>query len=151
YVAFESYGNNFGPPDSNGREDIYVRDRVGGSNILVSVNLAGTSGGNGNSYEPRISADGRYVLFLSDASDLVTNADNNANSDVFVRDLVLGTTRLVSVNRFGNATGNGASYYAVMTPDGRHVAFDSEASDLVPNDVNGDWLDIFVRDLVAHT
>ncbi len=95
-----------------------------------------------------ISTNGRFVLFESDATNLVANDTNNAQ-DIFVRDLVNGTTTLVSVNTNG-WSGSGESRDPAMTPDGRYVAFISAANDLVPGDTNG-IPDIFVRDLQSNT
>jgi Tol biopolymer transport system component len=117
---------------------------------LLSVNSAGTHAGNGASSFPESSSDGRFVVFTSDASDLVPNDTNGALTDIFVRDLQQHTTTLVSVNTAGTASGNGASSGASITPDGRFVVFMSEASDLVANDTNG-TRDVFVRDLTAQT
>jgi Tol biopolymer transport system component len=113
---------------------------------LVSVNRAGTGSGNGFSTSPVLSATGRFVAFVSTASDLVAN-DTNGAPDVFVRDLKTGTTTLVSVNRAGTDSGNGASfgsYAPLLSADGRVVAFQSAASDLVANDTNGAG-DVFAR------
>ncbi len=128
--------------------NVYLRDRTNGTTVLVSVNQAGTGGGNGDSVPVGISTNGRYAAFESGASDLVTG-DTNATRDIFVRDTSLGLTMLASVSTNGNA-GNGESRSAVMTPDGRYVAFVSAASNLVANDSNG-IADIFVRDLQAGT
>src|SRR4029079_18036557 len=92
--------------------------------------------------------DNRYVLFESSATDLVPGDTNNA-TDVFVRDLTLGITRLASVNTNGIQANRG-SRSSTMTPDGRYVAFVSAASDLVSNDTNG-IPDIFVRDMQSGT
>ena len=116
--------------------------------MLVSGNLSGTGGGNGNSMLGQVSTNGQFVVFQSDASNLVPN-DTNGVTDIFVRDLVAGTTTLVSVSTNGGPA-NGASTDPVMTPDGRYVAFISSASNLVPGDTNG-IPDVFVRDLVAGT
>ncbi|HZR81298.1 MAG TPA: hypothetical protein VFD92_09410 [Candidatus Binatia bacterium] len=89
-----------------------------------------------------LSANGRYVLFGSHASDLVANDAN----DAFVRDLRTGTTTLVSVNRTGRTTPHIYGLAAGMSDDGRVVAFKSNAADLVPNDTNG-RPDAFVREL----
>jgi Tol biopolymer transport system component len=126
----------------------YLRDRSNAATTLISVNLAGTNGGNGDSYAVGISTNGRYVLFVTSASDLIPGDSNNA-SDVLVRDLLAGTNILVSAatNRL---PGNGDSDSASMTPDGRYVAFVSAASDLVVGDTNG-IRDVFVRDLVTGT
>jgi Tol biopolymer transport system component len=85
--------------------------------------------GNGGSLAASISADGRYVLFTSSASNLVADDNNNA-SDVFVRDMQLGTNVLVSVNASGTGPGNGASYAPMMSSDGRYVLFHSLAGNL---------------------
>src|SRR5262249_44756312 len=105
--------------------------------------------GNGWSGNFHITPDGRYVVFQSNASDLVAG-DTNRTTDVFVRDLVAGTTTLVSVNSDGIGPGNGASDKANITPDGRYVVFESSASNLGANDTNG-ATDVFVRDLVTGT
>lgn len=103
---------------------------------------------NGGSNHPSISADGRYLAFESDASNLVAG-DVNGSQDVFIRDLVAGTTTLVSVNSAGEQ-GDGRSYDASISADGRYVAFASEAANLVEGDGN-EYPDVFVRDLLAGT
>jgi Tol biopolymer transport system component len=115
---------------------------------LVSVNLSGSAGGNGDSLPVDLSADGRYALFESIASDLVPG-DTNQAADIFVRDLVSNSTVLVSISADGGV-GNGTSRSPAMTPDGRFVAFVSAANNLVPDDTNG-IPDVFVRDLQAGT
>jgi Tol biopolymer transport system component len=132
-----------------GRLNVFVRDRVNGTTTLASLNFAGTAGGNGDSFPSGISADARYVLFESFASDLTAANDTNNTSDVFVRDLLTQTTFLVSVGTDGNCA-NGVSRSPVMTPDGRFVAFTSTAANLVSGDFNR-IPDVFVRDLVAGT
>jgi Tol biopolymer transport system component len=111
--------------------------------ILVSVNPAGVAGNNA-SVAPSISGDGNRIAFQSFADDLVAG-DGNGLSDIFVRDVQNGTTERVSVDRFGhdaNAGGFGPS----ISANGRYVAFQSDASDLVFGDGNG-VNDVFVRDL----
>ena len=76
---------------------------------MASVNRAGTDSGNNGSFDPVISADGRFVAFFSEASDLVAT-DTNGSLDVFVRNLQKGTTTLVSVNRAGTDSINGSSF-----------------------------------------
>ena len=107
------------------------------------------AGGNGDSVDPLISPDGRFVLFNSTAGNLAPNCGGQLCSQVFLRDRRSNTTTLVSVNLNGFA-GNGSSTYGGMSPDGRYVVFTSDASDLVAGDSNG-FSDIFVRDLVART
>ena len=113
----------------------YLRNRTNGTTALVSLNRSGTGGGNDDSACTAISTNGRYALFQSSASDLVPNDTNNL-SDIFVRDLVNGTTLLVNVSTNGGSA-NRESRDSVMTPDGRYVAFVSSANNLVPNDTNG--------------
>jgi len=148
YVAFDSFATDLvaGMTDNNNAPDVFVRDLQTGTITLVSVNSAGTGTGNGVSTVPVISPDGRYVVFQSGATDLVTGYAGG----VYVRDLVAGTTRLVSVNQAGTGNSNGGSNYWQITRDGRYVAFDSSASDLVSGDTNGKF-DVFVRDMVANT
>jgi Tol biopolymer transport system component len=117
---------------------------------LLSVNGAGDHAGDAFSSAPQASADGRFVVFQSTASDLTANDTNGATSDIFVRDVQQHKTALVSVNAAGTASGNGASSEASLTPDGRFVVFTSDASDLVVGDIN-EKRDVFVRDLVAQT
>ncbi|MEK7678058.1 MAG: hypothetical protein AAB676_19675 [Verrucomicrobiota bacterium] len=146
FVLFASTANNLVTKDHNaGFADIFLRNRTNGTVALVSVNASRTSGGNGHSPYASVTPDGRYVVFASDASDLVTN-DFNQAGDAFVRDMTTGTTLLVSVNRQGTGSGNGDSSSPTITPDGRYVAFVSAASDLVDGDTNG-IPDVFVRDL----
>lgn len=124
--------------------NVYIHDRLTGSNTLVSADIAGLAGGNEASVPLAISTNNRYALFESSASNLVPG-DTNGSSDIFVRDLLQGTTLLVSANTSGTPA-NGASSSPAMTPDGRYVAFASSATDLVPGDTNR-IQDVFVRDL----
>jgi Tol biopolymer transport system component len=155
YVVFASSANNLAVISNNpiqtrvlGNLNVYVRDRTNQTTTLVSVNLAGTGGGNGDSLPRAISTNGQYVLFESTASNLVPN-DINIYSDIFVRDLVNHTTSLVSVSTNG-VSGNLPSSSSVMTPDGHYVAFSSFANNLVSGDTNS-IPDIFVRDMVGGT
>src|SRR6266536_5956726 len=104
YVVFESEASNLVPNDTNNASDVFLRDLASGTTTLVSVNSAGTGGGNGPSTSSLISADGRFVNFASTASDLAAN-DTNRASDVFVRDLQTGTTTLMSVSANGVTSG----------------------------------------------
>jgi Tol biopolymer transport system component len=113
---------------------------------LASRDVAG-DGANGNSTTPALSADGRYAAFASDADDLVPG-DTNRETDVFVRDLMTGTTELVSVGS-GGAPGDRRSFAPSISADGRKVVFYSEASNLAP-DIPGRG-DVFVRDRTTQT
>jgi len=152
YVLFASTANNLVPNGGSVRPvpapprmNVFRRDRMNGTTVLASVNLTGL-GGNGDSIPTGISADGRFALFESGASDLVAGDTNNLN-DVFVRDLTGNLTVLVSCGTNGTA-GNGVSRGSTMTPDGRYVAFVSAANNLTVADTNGSP-DVFVRDLHA--
>jgi hypothetical protein len=128
---------------SSSPDQIYARDLQSPPSELVSVSRLGRTA-NGSSSSPLVSADGRYVVFQSKASDLVAN-DTNGMTDGFVRDRLLGVTMLVSANGQG-LPGNGPSSRPVMAADGRTVAFQSFANDLVSRDFN-DKRDIFVLKL----
>jgi Tol biopolymer transport system component len=142
YVAFESFATNLVPGDTNAVSDVFVHDRQTGQTALVSVDSAGVQG-NGDSFSPSISADGRYVAFESFATDLVPG-DTNAVFDVFVHDRLTGQTTRVSVDSSGSE-GEGDSYSASISADGRYVAFTSDAPNLVPGDTNV-ASDVFVHD-----
>jgi len=142
YVVFESWASNLVSGDTNGQQDVFIRDRQTGQTSRVSVATNGTQG-NGGSYWSTISADGRYVAFVSSASNLVSG-DTNGQQDVFIRDQQLGQTSRVSVATNGTQ-GNDGSYRTTISADGRYVAFASYASNLVNGDTNG-YLDVIVRD-----
>ena len=146
YVAFQSSASNLVAGDSNGVEDVFVRDLKLHKTFRVSVSSAGVQANN-ESFGPLISADGRYVAFVSDASNLVAG-DSNGYEDVFVRDRALHKTVRVSVSSAG-VQGNNYSANPSISADGRYVAFESPASNLVSGDSNG-YLDVFVRDLKLH-
>ena len=146
YVAFASDAHNFTGREQSGFFDVFLRDRVTGTTELVSVGDRGQRGDLWSGrYPVAMTPDGRFIAFDSDATTLVTG-DDNLQSDVFLRDRVLGTTELVSVATTGGGA-NGASGWGALdiSDDGRIVAFSSHASNLVPNDTNGK-LDVFVRD-----
>lgn len=146
-VAFVSLSRQLAPGDENGTWDVFVRNLDAATTTRVSVSSEGMEGED-RSGGPSISADGRIVAFASEASNLVPG-DTNDESDVFVHDLLTGRTIRASVGVSG-AEGNGRSATPDISADGRFVAFESWASNLVPGDTNG-WGDIFVRDLEAGT
>ncbi len=130
--------------------ELYLYERSSQSTTLMSVDSAGVSGGDGHAGVGQATPNGRYVAFESDARNLVPGVDTNYSSDIFVRDVDAGTTRLISVNADGTGPGLGGSQDPVITPDGRFVAFASTAEDLVSGDTNG-LADVFVRDLIENT
>jgi Tol biopolymer transport system component len=145
YVAFDSSATNLVSGDTNGKSDVFVRDRAAGVTYLVSKNSTGAQG-NGYSNIASISADGRYVAFVSAATNLVSG-DINGMTDIFVRDRAAGAIYLVSKNSSG-VLGNGDSYGPSFSSDGRYMTFDSVATNLVSGDTNG-ARDIFMRDRAA--
>ncbi|MFJ4227143.1 S-layer protein [Paenarthrobacter nicotinovorans] len=148
FVAFVSASADLaGGSDVNGAEDVFVKDMQTGITRLVSATPSGGSG-NGKSGEPSISADGRFVAFSSRATDLVPE-DFSRLTDVFVRDMVAGTTKLVSGTPAGLA-GDGNSIDPSISDDGHAIAFTSTAKNLVDGDTNGSS-DVFVRDMTTQT
>ncbi len=145
FVAFESDANNLVAGDTNGVTDIFIRDRQLLTTSRVSVGPGGAQA-NGASYAPAISADGRYVAFVSEATNLVAG-DTNGTSDIFVHDRQAATTSRVSLGP-GGAQSEGWSDFPAISADGLFVAFISDADDFVANDTNG-FYDVFVRDLAA--
>ncbi len=149
-VAFASDADNLVPGDTNDAYDVFVRDRNSGTTTRVSVSTAGRQT-LAPSHTPVISADGRWVAFTSYASNL-TPGDLNAVSgsgvtgsgaDVFLHDLTEHTTVRVSRSMIGWA--DGESDFAAISADGRFVAFDSTADNLVPGDTNNVG-DVYVWD-----
>ncbi|WP_440085060.1 S8 family serine peptidase [Streptosporangium sp. LJ11] len=141
-VGFGSGATNLVAGDTNGQTDAFAHDRETGKTERVSVASDGGQS-DGLSSSPSFSADGRFAVFNSDATNLVPG-DVNGRTDVFVRDRSTGKTEAVSVGT-GGATGDGNSREQSISADGRFVAFESQATDLVPGDTNGHG-DVFVRD-----
>jgi Tol biopolymer transport system component len=143
-VAFDSTASNLVPSDhDNSRGQAYVRDVKAGTTERVSV---ATDGGRANDdvFVNGLSADGRYVLLVSQATNLVPGV-TIGGQQVYVRDRLKGTTVLASVSNAG-VPGNGGSAFtgAAISAAGRTVTFDSDATNLVPHDT-GDHIDVFVR------
>jgi WD40-like Beta Propeller Repeat len=162
WIAYASSSTNLisGQTDMNADYDIFLFDRAAGTNLLVShLPNDPTATGNAISYSPSVSADGRFVAYRSESSDLVTGQDDtNTFQDVFLFDRVTGTNRLVShVFAQPAKAGNGASGeaprygYQSVSPDGRFVAFWSSSTDLIPNyiDRNGISGDLFLFDRLS--
>lgn len=145
FALFESTAGNLAPGCTNGYRNVYVRDLVNGTNILVSVSTNGVSG-NGDSYNSVMTPNGRYVAFTSAASNLVPG-DTNGIPDVFLRDLVAGTTVCVSTGAMstGSSTLVSVSDTPSITPDGRYVAYFSTATNLVTGVTVGG--EVYVRDM----
>jgi len=149
YVTFRSQASNLVSGDTNGTAwDIFVKDLQTGTVDRVSVSTAGTQA-NGASQNPVISADGRYVAYRSSATNLVTG-DTNAQPDVFVRDRQTSTTTRVSVATGGTQVTGGVSDEPAISDDGRYVAFQSDATNVVASDTNAKT-DVFQHDRQTAT
>ncbi|MGZ8214799.1 MAG: TolB family protein [Methylosarcina sp.] len=144
YVAFSSFSNNLVPGDTNNATDVFVRDLRTGVTQRASLDDAENEGNN-TSWGTSISADGRFVAFTSEATNLVAN-DTNEIPDIFVRDLRAGVTRRASVDSSG-IEGDDWSQEAVISGNGRYVAFQSFANNLVPDDATSFASDVYVHDL----
>jgi Tol biopolymer transport system component len=150
-VAFYSDATDLIRGDTNQTRDVFVRDRASQVTERVSVSSDGEPGNrpsHARGFPPAIDGDGRIVAFYSDATNLVPD-DTNGQSDVFVRLRNTGTTERVSLGTDGTQ-GNGPSLNPSIDAAGQLVAFQSQASNFVPNDQNG-LSDIFVRDRGSAT
>jgi Tol biopolymer transport system component len=143
YIAFSSEATNLVANDTNGVYDVFVHDQQTGLTSRISVASDGTQG-NGESTTPFISSDGRYITFLSAATNLVTNDTNNI-VDVFFHDRQTGETSRVSVASDGTQ-GNANSFDPSISADGRYIVFGSMANNLVPGDNPFYTADIFLHD-----
>ncbi|HWS90311.1 MAG TPA: Calx-beta domain-containing protein [Pyrinomonadaceae bacterium] len=158
YVSFVSTASDLVSGDTNNQQDAFVRDVQQGVTRLVSVNEAGTASGNRSTAYALMTPSGRFVAFVSSATDLTPKV-TPPGSQVYLRDLQAGTTKLVSANRIDGSANNSSSDSQQqgdidVSDDGRFVAFVSEAPDLVAGDNNGrgdEGQDVFVRDTVAGT
>jgi Tol biopolymer transport system component len=149
YVAFTSGASNLVPGDTNQTGDVFIRDLRTGRTKRASIGRHGRQTNRaGDSWDPSMSAHGRYIAFTSNASNLIAHDTNNL-PDVFVRDLRTGRTTRVSVSGRGKQAGNdrsgNGSNAASISANGRYIAFHSAASNLVRGDTNRVF-DIFVRD-----
>jgi hypothetical protein len=142
FVAFWSTATNLVPSDTNGASDLFVHDRQTGETSRISVAAAGSEA-NHWSYDPAISADGRFVAFRSFASNLVPD-DTNGAADIFVHDRQTAQTERISLSSEG-AQANAPSYSLSISADGFSLAFTSSATNLVPCDAN-DTYDAFVHE-----
>ena len=133
FVVFRSRATNLVSGDSNGNWDIFVHDLNTATTERVSVSSTGAQS-NHDSFSPSISDDGRFVVFRSNASNLVID-DTNARFDIFVHDRDTGSTERVSRPTGGES--NGHSYAPVISGDGQWIAFESDATNLILNDTNG--------------
>jgi Tol biopolymer transport system component len=146
WLAFTSSADNLVSNDANGRRDVFVHDIIAGTNQLVSVGLDGRSP-QADSWQPRISGDGRYVVFVSMATNLA-GGNHPSQRAVYVRDLVTATTVLASARDGGSTGGSHAAFNPQISSSGARVTFESTSTNLV----QGAWgrtnrLKLFVRSL----
>ena len=145
FVAFRSSASNLASGDTNGSEDVFVHDCITGATERVSLSSTGEQGNSDSGDAVAISGDGRFVAFKSYASNLVPQ-DTNEVRDVFVHDRATGATERVSVSSDGEQANAPCGYYNIeISADGRFVAFDTFANNLVAGDANSSW-DVFVHD-----
>jgi Tol biopolymer transport system component len=142
-VAFTSGNTDVVLGDTNDVTDVFVRDRQIGLTQRVSVSSAGEQANGDSGLAPALSADGRFVAFVSEATNLVPG-DTNGILDVFVHDRQTRVTERVNVDTAGMQA-NGSGLTLAISADGRVVAFESSATNLVPGDTNG-VSDVFVHD-----
>lgn len=143
WVVFESQASNLVENDTNNSTDIFLKNIQTGEIQRISTN-ASSEQANFHSGDASFSADGRYVIFTSGASNLV-EGDTNGRADIFIKDLLTGGIQLVSTNSLGQLA-NGSSSIASISDNGRYVVFISEANNLVDGDLNYNS-DVFVKDL----
>ena len=148
-IAFHSFATDLAPGDTGAHgDDIYVRDLDTGGTTLATVTVAGTAA-NFDVGQYALSADGTKLAFASGGDQFVAG-DANGSADVFVRDLVAGTTTLVTANAAGTGSANRGTTELALSPDGTEVAFTSTASNLVtPNRGDTTRSDVYLRDLAA--
>jgi Tol biopolymer transport system component len=148
-VVFRSRATNLVSPATSSRWHVFVRNRSAGTTQLVTVASDGVSEADDDSFRPRLSDNGRFVVFASRATNLVAGGTTPNRTHVYRRDLVAGTTSLVSVADDGGEP-DGSSDAPSITTDARLVAFHSRATNLLATaDANGTASDVFVRDITA--
>ena len=139
YVAFYSSATNLLPNSGNSTEDVFVRDRKKGTTALASPNIVDGGEGNGDSQYPVLSDNGRFVLFYSSATDLVSG-DDEENTDVFLTDMKTGqVTRITEDGAGDGGDSNGDIWGTALSKNGRYITFRSSAGNLVGagNDLDG--------------
>ena len=148
WIVFHA-NSSLAPEDTNENTDVYLRNVQAGTTALMSIGFDG-SAGNGSSFIQEISSDGRFVVFVSSATNMIPNDPDGGEENVYVRDLMTGTTELVSVGSDGTVADVGFFDVPSISADGRYVAFSTPTS-LVPADTRQFSLDIYLRDRQAGT
>lgn len=148
FVVFDSAATNLVPDDTNNLADLFVHDRILHTTERVNLGPGGVQA-DGESAWPAISSDGRYVVYFSRATNLVSD-DTNRVGDVFLYDRITHKTQRISVGVGGIQATGGFSTFPVISANNRYVAFASTATNLIMDDTNG-FCDIFVYDLISNT
>lgn len=151
YVVFATEADNLLPvTDGNGTYDIYWYDTQEDDLRLVSAtNSSNTAAGNGESTEPSVSNDGRYVVFQSSATDLISNPEDSSTTDIYMRDIQTNTT--VRITETASAEqANGDSQFPMVSGNGQYIVFTSGATDLTTGDTN-ERDDIYLYDIGADS
>jgi len=148
YVAYETFASGVTPDDFNGHNDVFVRDTVTDQTLPVSSIAWDQGPTNGSSFDATISGNGQFVVFASDADNLIAN-DFNFMMDVFVHDLATQTTERISQG-MGGVDANGFSSDAAISADGRYVAYISDATNITA-DANNGFEDVFLHDRQTGT
>lgn len=148
FITYQSEANNLVAADTNSQADIFVYDSVTGLTQRVNITDEGGQAYGASSFNPVVSNDGRYVAFQSAVSTLVPG-DTNNRTDIFYYDRTLRTMKRITVPVTGGQA-NDSSYRPLISADGRYVAFESWATNLVLDDTNG-TVDVFVIDMQQQT
>jgi RHS repeat-associated protein len=149
FVAYDSIATDLISPDANSRSDTFVWDAASSATTLVSLSTAGVQG-DGDSSQPSLSGDGRYVAYESFATNLTTGG-TNGQGQIYVRDRTASTTTKVSIST-GGAEGNAQSRNAAVSADGRFIAFDSTSTNLTADPKFFATLnDVYARDQTSGT
>ncbi len=151
WVAFASAADDLVPNDTNNLPDVFVGDLLAGTTTLVSTGSGGGPAWGGSSMDPVISGNGRYVVFISTATNLVAGQGVTTSLNLFRRDLLAGNTVLVSVSTNGVDGANGDCSAPVISQDGRYVAFLSFAYNLTPGLSSASYPYTYWRDITAGT
>ncbi|QOV89052.1 CARDB domain-containing protein [Humisphaera borealis] len=151
YVVFSSFATNLVANDTNGHKDIFLRDRNTGTTVMVSKNPTTGEGGNKDSTQPVINADGTYVAFVSRATNLISGDTQNHN-DIFRYNIATGAIELVSARSGTTSTfAGGSSSEPTISKDGSLVSFTSFAANLNAGIDGNDNNDVFVRNMGSTT
>lgn len=142
YVVFESDATNLVAGDTNNRRDVFVHDRSTGVTTRESISSSRAEA-NASCTFAQISADGRFVAFLSSATNLVSGV---SGQQIYVRDRQLGLTTVASVSSDGSPANPSSITSYAMTPDGRFVSFATSSTNLVPGAPSSFTAEIYTRD-----